>query len=101
MKTITVQIPDSLDEREAKTILAARLYEKGSLSLGQTAELAGYTKRTVMEVLGNYNVSVFSYAETELEKDILDAQNYHFFKFVLQLIPFLYIVTITLFNEEY
>ena len=74
---MTVQIPDNLDEREAKTLLAAKLYEKGSLSLGQAAELAGYTKRTFMEVLGSYDVSVFSYSETELEKDILDAQNYH------------------------
>lgn len=42
MKTLTLQIPDSLDERETKTLLAAKLYEKGSLSLGQAAELAGY-----------------------------------------------------------
>ena len=77
MKTMTLQIPDNLDEREAKTMLAAKLYEKGSLSLGQAAELAGYSKRTFMEILGSYDVSVFSYSETELEKDILDAQNYH------------------------
>ena len=77
MKTMTLQIPDNLDERKAKTILAAKLYEKGSLSLGQAAELAGYSKRTFMEILGSYDVSVFSYSETELEKDILDAQNYH------------------------
>ena len=77
MKTMTVQIPDNLDEREAKTMLAAKLYEKGSLSLGQAVELAGYSKRTFMEVLGSYDVSVFSYSETELEKDLLNAQNYH------------------------
>jgi predicted HTH domain antitoxin len=74
---MTMQIPDNLDEREAKTMLAAKLYEKGSLSLGQAAELAGYSKRTFMEILGSYNVSVFSYSETELDKEILDAQNYH------------------------
>ncbi len=77
MKTITLQLPDNIDEKEAKTILAAKLYEKGSLSLGQAAELAGYSKRTFMEILGNYNVSVFNYSENELEKDILNAQNYH------------------------
>lgn len=77
MKTLTLQIPDNLDEREAKTLLAAKLYEKGSLSLGQAAELAGYSKRTFMELLGNYEVSVFNYSEAELEKDILNAQNYH------------------------
>jgi predicted HTH domain antitoxin len=77
MKTITLQIPDNLDEEEAKTMLAAKLYEKGSLSLGQAAELAGYTKRSFMEVLGDYDVSVFNYSENELAKDILNAQYYH------------------------
>jgi predicted HTH domain antitoxin len=76
MKTLTVQIPDSLDEKEATMLLAAKLYEKGSLSLGQAADLAGYSKRTFMELLGNYEVSVFDYSETELERDILNAQNY-------------------------
>lgn len=77
MKPMTLQIPDNLDEKEAKTMLAAKLYEKGSLSLGQAAELAGYTKRSFMEVLGDYDVSVFNYSENELEKDIDNAQNYH------------------------
>lgn len=78
MKILTVQIPDSVDEREAKMLLAAKLYEQGSLSLGQAADLVGYSKRTFMELLGNYGVSVFNYTEAELEKDILNAQNYHF-----------------------
>ena len=77
MKTLTLQVPDNLDEKEAKTLLAAKLYEKGSLSLGQAAELAGFSKRIFMELLGNYEVSVFNYSETELEKDILNAQTYH------------------------
>ena len=77
MKSITLQIPDNLDEREARTMLAAKLYEKSSLSLGQAAELAGYTKRTFMEVLGSYDVSIFSYSKIQLDKDLLNAQSYH------------------------
>jgi predicted HTH domain antitoxin len=77
MKTLTLHIPDNLDEKEAKIILAAKLYEKGSLSLGQAAELAGFSKRAFMEVLGDHEVSFFNYSETELEKDILNAKNYH------------------------
>lgn len=77
MKTVTLQLPDSLDEKEAKTLLAAKLYEKGSLSLGQAASLAGYTKRVFMQLLGDYGVSVFEYSETELVNDIRNAQNYH------------------------
>ena len=78
MKTLTLQIPDNLDEKEAQTLLAAKLFEKGSLSLGQAAALAGYSKRTFMELLANYDVSLFNYSETELDKEILDAQSYHF-----------------------
>jgi predicted HTH domain antitoxin len=78
MKTLTINIPETveIDEREAKTILAAKLYEKGSLSLGQAADLAGYSKRTFMELLGNYEVSIFNYSDKELEADIQNAQNY-------------------------
>jgi len=79
MKTLVLHIPDTvnMDEREVKTLLAAKLYEKGTLSLGQAAEMAGYTKRTFMEILGNYGVSVINYLPDALENDILNAQGYH------------------------
>jgi predicted HTH domain antitoxin len=79
MKSLVLDLPESveLDEKEVKTLLAAKLFEKGTLSLGQAAELAGYTKRTFMELLANYNVSVFNIDEAELENDILNAKNYH------------------------
>ena len=79
MKTLTIEIPDSLelDEKEAKTLLAAKLYEKGSLTMGQAATLAGYSKRAFMELLGDYGVSVFNYSASELENDLLNAKNYH------------------------
>lgn len=76
MRRSVLEIPDTvnLNEQEAKTMLAARLYEKGYLSLGQGAELAGYTKRTFMELLADYNVSLFNYSEYDFEHDILNAQ---------------------------
>jgi predicted HTH domain antitoxin len=77
MKTLTVQIPDHLDEREAKMLLAAKLYEKGSLSLGQAAELSGYSKRAFMEILGDFGVSIFNLSEEELETEIENAKKYH------------------------
>lgn len=73
MKTLTIQIPDYLDEQYAKTFLAAKLFEKGDLSLGQAADLAGYTKRTFMELLANYDVSIFNYTEIDLIKDVSNA----------------------------
>ena len=57
-------------------MLATKLYEKGKLSLGQAAELAGFSKRAFVEVLGNYDVSVFNYSTDDLERDVENAKNY-------------------------
>lgn len=79
MKTITLNLPDTLDldATEATMILATRLYEQGKLSLGQAAEMAGYSKRTFMELLGDYGVSVFNLTEEELLNDVQNAARYH------------------------
>jgi predicted HTH domain antitoxin len=75
MKTLTINLPDKFDltPKETMTLLAVKLYESGKLSLGQAAELAGYSKRTFMELLGNYNVSVFDFPPEDLDNDIADA----------------------------
>lgn len=79
MRTLQITLPDNVDltQQEALTALAAQLYEMGKLSLGQAAELAGYSKSTFMELLANYGVSVFNYPPGELDNDIANAKNYH------------------------
>lgn len=79
MKTLKITLPDSadVDKQEALLMLASKLYERGKLSLGQAAKMAGFTKRAFMEVLANYGVSVFNYSASDLEKDLANAKNYH------------------------
>lgn len=79
MKKLTLEIPDNLDldDKEAAMLLAGKLYEQGRLSLGQAAALAGYSKRTFIELLGNYEISLFNYPADELGKDLKNAQKYH------------------------
>ncbi|OGX83645.1 UPF0175 family protein [Hymenobacter coccineus] len=79
MQTLTLYLPDSLDldAKEATMLLATRLYEQGKVTLGQAAEMAGYSKRTFMELLGNYGVSVFNLTEEELLNDVQNAARYH------------------------
>jgi len=79
MKTLVINLPETVDitPKEATMVLAAQLYEMGKLSLGQAADLAGYSKRTFMELLGEYGVSVFNYPIGDLDNDILHAKNYH------------------------
>jgi len=75
MGVITLNIPDSanISDKEASTFMAAMLYEKGKLSLGQAAELAGFSKNTFAELLANYGVSIFNYPATDISKDVANA----------------------------
>lgn len=75
MKTVTLNIPDSLeiDNREVAMLVATKLYEQGKLSLGQAAEVVDLTKRTFAELLGKYNVSIFNYPASDLTRDIANA----------------------------
>jgi predicted HTH domain antitoxin len=59
MQTLQIQLPDSIhiDAQEIQLLLASRLYEKGLLSVGQAAEMAGFSKRAFMELLGHYQAS--------------------------------------------
>ena len=75
MKTLTINLPDSLDmtNKEVVMLVASKLYEQGKLSLGQAAELAGLTKRTFAELLSQYQVSIFNFPPTDIASDIENA----------------------------
>lgn len=79
MRTLTIEVPDALDlnAKEITTALAAQLYDIGKLSIGQAAQLSGYSKSTFLELLINYKVSVFNYPSEDLEKDLENAKNYY------------------------
>lgn len=78
MRTLTINLPSTLDlgDREAKMALASKLYELGKLTLGQAAELTGYSKETFMELLADYGVSLFNYPPEELDDDMKNAEGY-------------------------
>lgn len=75
MRTIQVNIPDDIDlkDYDFSMIIAARLYEDKKLSSGQAAKIAGLSKRTFIELLGRYGVSVFSNSISDLHSDIANA----------------------------
>ena len=75
MRTLTVELPDfvEVDAKDLKFMMASRLYQERKLSLGQAGELAGVSKRTFIELLGNYNGSVFNQEVDELEDDLKNA----------------------------
>ena len=67
MKTLTINIPDSVNETDIKMQLTAQLFEKGIMSSGQAADLAGITKREFLENVGKYGVSIFGETIDELD----------------------------------
>ena len=75
MRIIQINIPDDLDAKDYdfSMIIAAKLYEDCKLSSGQAAKIAGLTKRTFIELLGRYGVSVFSDSVSDLHSDIANA----------------------------
>lgn len=85
MSTITIECPNhvlqALEEtpkafaREARVLLAAKLYEIGRLSSGRAAELAGMGRVQFLDVLKTYQVPVINLPPEEIEKDIQSARD--------------------------
>jgi len=75
MRTIKLQVPEDLDlkDYDFSMIIASKLYEDGKLTAGQAAKIAGISKRTFIELLGRYGVSVFSSSLSDLHTDITNA----------------------------
>lgn len=78
MKTLTLEIPEvmELDDNEIKMALASKLYERGKLTLGQAAQLVGYSKDVFMQMLAEYDVNYIDFPASELINDISNAEKY-------------------------
>jgi predicted HTH domain antitoxin len=70
MTQLTLELPATISTDEAKLLLAAKLYEVGKLSLGQSAQLAGYSKSTFIELISKMGIAVVNYPADELEQEI-------------------------------
>jgi predicted HTH domain antitoxin len=75
LRTLQLNFPNTIEQSDdqLRLLIAAKLYENGTLTSGQAAELAGLSKREFIQVIGNYNVSVFSTLVEDLEADIANA----------------------------
>lgn len=67
---LTLDLPPSITKDETQTLLAIKLYETDRISLGQAAELAGYSKRAFIEVLGHHNFPIFNYSPENLREEL-------------------------------
>lgn len=70
MAKLSVELPPTVSEEEARLLLAIKLYEAGRISLGKAAEMAGYSKRAFIELLSDYQIPAVNYDPDELEREI-------------------------------
>lgn len=70
--TLQIDVPQSLElsEFDMRMNLAAKLFDRGLVTSGQAAKVAGISKRTFIEIVGNYGVSIFQHDEDELIREI-------------------------------
>ncbi len=71
MKTLTINLPDTVDEKDVKMQLSAQLFDKGILSSGQAADLVGISKKEFLENVGKYDVSIFGESAEDID-DIIN-----------------------------
>lgn len=75
MRTIQLQIPDDIElkDYDIKIRIATKLYQDRIISTGQGAKILGVSKRTFIELLGKYGVSLFGDNIDELHTEISNA----------------------------
>lgn len=71
MHSVTFNLPNSLNQKtfDLKIYVAAKMYEDKLLSSGQAAKVAGLSKKTFIELMGRYGVSIFSLSEEDIKND--------------------------------
>ena len=69
-RELTFELPVTVSEDEAKVLFAVTLYGAGKVSLGQAAQLAGFSKRGFIDVLGQHKVPVFNYSADDLAEEL-------------------------------
>ncbi len=66
--------PSGMNPDEASLLLAIKLWEGERLSMGQAAEMAGYSERAFIEILMHRHIPVIRYSAEELEQEIIQAE---------------------------
>ena len=60
--------------KEMEVILAAKLFESGTLTMSEAAKKCGCTIYEFIDILKKYNISVINYPASDLESDVKNAR---------------------------
>ena len=67
---LKVELPAEVPVEATRLLLTIKLFETGRLSLGQSAQMAGYSKRAFLELLAKADVPVLDHPAEELKDEI-------------------------------
>lgn len=70
MKTLTIQVPDSLSVSDAQLALAVGLWLEGTLSQSQAADLAGMEKRAFIDELSRRRLPFTNIGPEDFDKEL-------------------------------
>jgi predicted HTH domain antitoxin len=76
MKTITLELPEEppfSDEeltRELRLAVAIRWYDRGLITQGKAAEVAGLDRTSFLLALGQANIDAFQISDVELKEEV-------------------------------
>lgn len=75
VRTLNLTIPSNLNLKDfdLKMLLAVKLYEEAKLSAGQAAAMTGLSKRTFIELVGQYGGTIIGSTKSDLYHDIANA----------------------------
>jgi predicted HTH domain antitoxin len=78
--SLTIDYPEGLEsavsttreelEAQIRLMAALKMFELGKLSSGKAAQLAGISRVEFFEMCGRYHVSIFNYADDEIEAEL-------------------------------
>ncbi|MBB4081105.1 putative HTH domain antitoxin [Lewinella aquimaris] len=70
-----VELPADLTttDFDLKMMFASKLFEEGIITSGQGAQIVGISRRSFIELLGQYGVAAFQTEEDDLLEDIANA----------------------------
>ena len=71
---LTVQLPAmNIKEEEVKLLIAIKLFEDGTVSLGKAGEVAGYSEKAFTEILMHRGVPPIKFSAQNLEEELKNA----------------------------
>lgn len=70
MNQVTIELPDDIQPLDAKLELAFALYRKGRVTQGQAADIAGYTRRTFIELMMKHGEALSNITLEDFEKEM-------------------------------